>query len=69
MGEFILQVISWFSDTIKLFLDIQVDTFMGKPITFSSLLMFIVALAIVVALLIVGSKDVSFRNKSNNNEK
>ncbi len=69
MGEFILQVISWFSDTIKLFLDIQVDTFMGKPITFSSLLMFIVALAIVIALLIVGSKDVSFRNKSNNNEK
>lgn len=69
MGEFILQVISWFSDTIKLFLDIQVDTFMGKPITFGSLLMFIVALAIVVALLIVGSKDVSFRNKSNNDGK
>lgn len=69
MGEFILQVISWFSDTIKLFLDIQVDIFMGKPITFGSLLMFIVALAIVVALLIVGSKDVSFRNKSNNDGK
>ncbi len=69
MASFVIEVVGWFSDLISLFLNIKIDEFMGKTITFGDLLMYLVALVGVLALLILGTKDVSFKNKPNNDKK
>lgn len=67
MAEFVGVVFSWLVDLFNLFLNIQVDDFMGQPITFSALLMLGIALAVIMLVIM---RDVGERkNSSSNNEK
>lgn len=67
MAEFVGVVFSWLVDLFNLFLNIQVDEFMGQPITFSALLMLGIALAVIMLVIM---RDVGERkNSSSNNDK
>lgn len=67
MAEFVGVVFSWLVDLFNLFLNIQVDEFMGQPITFSALLMLGIALAVIMLVIM---RDVGERkNSGSNNDK
>lgn len=66
MAEFIGVAISWFIDLFNLFLNIQVDEFMGQPITFSALLLLGVALGVIMLVFIRDVKEFRGKNSSDN---
>lgn len=66
MAEFIGVAISWFIDVFNLFLNIQVDEFMGQPITFSALLLLGVALGVIMLVFIRDVKEFRGKNSSDN---
>lgn len=66
MAEFVGVVFSWLVDLFNLFLNIQVDEFMGQPITFSALLMLGIALGVIMLVIM---RDVGERKNSGSNDK
>lgn len=66
MAEFIGVAISWFIDVFNLFLNIQVDEFMGQPITFSALLLLGVALGVIMLVFMRDVKEFRGKNSSDN---